>query len=102
MRTDTRRPISQVLLSLRWISWFGIFGGFLMVGVGEYLYEISNGGAASWMCLALLVVVTPSWVMFFVADSKVKRRERVGVNLLTWAGTILAGFTVLGSSSSSQ
>lgn len=90
------RSIADVALSFWWISWFGIIGGFLFVGASEFRRELSQGGAASHFCLTLLIIVTLLWIMFFVADSKVKNREPAVVNLLTVMGTILAVFTILG------
>jgi hypothetical protein len=86
-------------LGLWWISWFGILGGFLMVGVGEYRHETSP---ASHFSLFLMIVVSLLWVLFFVADAKARRRVdgeengRLVVDLLTLMGTFLAIFTVLG------
>jgi drug/metabolite transporter (DMT)-like permease len=86
------------LLGLWWISWFGIIGGFLMVGVGEYKRE---SPAASHFSIVLMVVTVLLWVVFFIADDKARKRIREGettvvVGLLTLTGTFLAVFTLLG------
>jgi hypothetical protein len=81
---------------LWWISWFGIWGGFLFVGGSEYKRELAQGGAASHFSVTLLTVVTLSWITFFIADAKLRAGERAVVNLLTVMGTLLAIFTLLG------
>jgi drug/metabolite transporter (DMT)-like permease len=86
------------LLGLWWISWFGIVGGFLMVGVGEYKHEPP---AASHFSIVLMVVTVLLWVVFFIADDKARKRIREGettvvVGLLTLTGAFLAVFTLLG------
>ena len=85
----------DLLLSVWWVSWFGIIGGFLYVGVSEVKIEFSRG-AVSRASLALLMAVPLSWIFFFIADSKVNERTPKVVKLLTVAGTLLAAFTVLG------
>jgi drug/metabolite transporter (DMT)-like permease len=87
------------LLGLWWISWFGIIGGFLMVGVGDYKHE---SPAASHFSITLMTVTVLLWVVFFIADDQARKRtdgERsrtVVVALLTLTGTFLAVFTLLG------
>src|SRR5947208_5566548 len=86
------------LLGLWWISWFGIIGGFLMVGVGEYKHE---SPAASHFSIALIIVTVLLWIVFFNADDKARERVREGnttvvADLLTLTGTFLAVFTLLG------
>jgi hypothetical protein len=86
-------------LGIWWISWFGIIGGFLMVGVGQFKYE---SPAASNFSLALMIVTIGAWLVFFVADHKIRRRidgdENTAaiVDLLSLTGTLLAAFTLLG------
>jgi drug/metabolite transporter (DMT)-like permease len=85
-------------LGLWWISWFGIIGGFLMVGVGGYKHE---SPAASHFSIILMIVTALLWVVFFIADDKARKRIREGettvvVDLLTLTGTFLAVFTLLG------
>jgi len=82
-------------LGLWWISWFGIIGGFLMVGIGEYRHE---SPVASHFSITLMIVTLLLWIAFFVADHRVEseRRTTVVVDLLTMTGTFLAVFTLLG------
>src|SRR5947208_4304089 len=81
------------LLGLWWISWFGIIGGFLMVGIGEYKHE---SPAASHFSITLMIVTILLWTVFFIADNRARKRidgERsttVVVDLLTLTGTFLA------------
>ena len=83
------------MLSLWWVSWFGIISGFLWVSVWEVKIEFSRG-RISRLSLAILLVVLLSWVCFFIVDSKTKVRTRKVVTLLTLVGTSLAVFTLLG------
>ena len=46
-------------LGLWWISWFGIIGGFLMVGIGEYGHEST---AASHFSVTLMIVTVLLWM----------------------------------------
>ena len=86
-------------LGLWWISWFGIIGGFFMVGIGEYRHESS---AASHFSITLMIVTALLWIVFFIVDDKARRRingEAITtkvVDLLTMTGTFLAVFTLLG------
>jgi hypothetical protein len=48
----------DLLLSLWWVSWLGIIGGFLCVGVSEVKIEFSRG-AVSRPSLAFLVTRSP-------------------------------------------
>jgi hypothetical protein len=86
-------------LGLWWISWFGVIGGFLMVGIGEYRHE---SPAASHFSITLMIVTVVLWIVFFVADGKARKRidgegnGAVIVDLLTLTGTFLAVFTLLG------
>jgi hypothetical protein len=86
-------------LGLWWISWFGIVGGFLMVGIGEYRREST---AASHFSGILMIVTVLLWIIFFIADDRARKRingdanARVIVDLLTMTGTFLAVFTLLG------
>jgi uncharacterized membrane protein YGL010W len=79
-----------------WISWFGIIGGFFLVGGWECKREFDRGGAAFHFSLALLIIIAVSWVAFFVVDGNAQRREPMVVNVLTAMGTLLAIFTLLG------
>jgi hypothetical protein len=79
-----RTSLMDLLLSLWWVSWLGIIGGFLCVGVSEVKIEFSRG-AVSRPSLAFLVTVPLSWIFFFVADSKAKERTPKVVKLLTAA-----------------
>jgi hypothetical protein len=86
-------------LGLWWISWFGIIGGFLMVGIGEYWHE---SAAASHFSVTLMIVTILLWIVFFIADDRARKRingeanATVVVDLLTMTGTFLAVFTLLG------
>jgi hypothetical protein len=86
-------------LGIWWISWFGIVGGFLMVGVGEFRYETAS---ASHFSLALMIVTIGAWLIFFVADDRIRKRidgeenRAAVVDLLSLTGTLLAAFTLLG------
>ena len=90
---------SRRWLGLWWISWFGIIGGFLMVGIGEYRHE---SRAASQFSITLMIVTVLLWVVFFIVDDKARKRidgegnTVVVVDLLTLTGTFLAVFTLLG------
>jgi hypothetical protein len=92
------------LLSLWWISWFGIIGAFLATGAMEYRYMSSaQTGAIPGFSLTLLIVTTVLWVVFYAANETVRRRvdgetnKQVVVELLTLAGTFLAIFTLIGT-----
>jgi hypothetical protein len=86
-------------LGLWWISWFGVIGGFLTVGVREYGHE---SAAASHFSVTLMIVTVLLWIVFFIADDTARRRingeanTAVVVNLLTMTGTFLAVFTLPG------
>lgn len=56
-----RKRIMDLLLSVWWVSWFGIIGGFLCVGMSELKIEFSRG-ADSRLSLALLVAVFVLWI----------------------------------------
>ena len=60
----------QRWLGLWWISWFGIIGGFLMVGIGEYRHE---SRAASQFSITLMIVTVLLWIVF---SWWMTRRER--------------------------
>jgi len=85
----------DVLLSLWRLSWFGILGGFLFVGIAEFKH-VPKGGVVGHFIVALLTIVTLSWIAFFTAQSQVRTREPLIVKLLTLTGTFLAVFTLLG------
>ena len=88
-------------LGLWWVSWFGIIGGFLIVGIGGYRHESS---AASHFSITLMIVTVLLWIVFFIADDKARKtidgegNTAVVVDLLTLTGTFLAVFTLLGVS----
>jgi hypothetical protein len=90
------RSYMDVILSLWRLSWFGILGGFLFVGIAGCRHEYPKGGAASHFSLTLLTVVTLSWIAFFVAGSKARNREPLITKFFTLMGTLLAVFTLLG------
>ena len=90
-----KRTLANLFLSVWWVCWFGIIGGFLCVAVPQVKFELSRG-AVSRPSIAILVAVPLSWICFFIADSKAKERTPKVVKLLTVAGTLLAAFTVLG------
>jgi len=70
-----------------------------MVGIGEYSHE---SAAASHFSITLIIVTVLLWIIFFIADGKVRKRiggereHNVVVDLLTLTGTFLAVFTLLG------
>jgi CDP-diglyceride synthetase len=86
----------ETLLSLWWISWFGIIGGFLWVGVWEYRIISPQRGVSPRFSLTLLIVTSLLWVVFYAVEAKARARvdgaknKRVVVDLLTLAGTFLA------------
>jgi len=100
--TDILRASWDLLVSLWWISWFGIIGAFLLVGIRAYRYVSPQRSAASHSSLALLIVTIFLWVLFYAVDEKARGRvdgeknKQVVVELLTIAGTFLAVFTLLG------
>jgi drug/metabolite transporter (DMT)-like permease len=91
-----RGAIGETFLGLWWVSWFGIIGGFLFVGVPEYRRELTQGGASSHFSLALLIVTLSSWVVFYIAASKFEQQWPVVWRPFTTVGTILAVVTILG------
>jgi len=70
-----------------------------MVGVFDFRHEPTK---ASHFSLALMMITVGAWIIFFVADSKLRKRidgeENMAaiVDLLTLTGTLLAVFTLLG------
>ena len=94
------KSLTGALLGIWWISWLGIIGGFLSVGVFEYRSARSLRHGASSLCVALLFTTSLMWAIFFLADHNVRKRidgensRQVVVTLLT--GSILAVFTLLG------
>src|SRR5262249_30340685 len=90
-----RTVLLDLLLSVWWVSWFGIIAGFLFVGILEVKIEFSRG-AVSRASLGLLVTIPLSWICFFIADSKATKRTTKVVRLLTIAGTSLAAVTLFG------
>jgi hypothetical protein len=95
MLPQKRTSLVDLLLSVWWVSWLGIIGGFLCVGISEVKIEFSRG-AVSRPSLALLVAVPLSWICSFIADSKANERTPKIVKLLTVAGTSPAAFTLIG------
>jgi hypothetical protein len=87
---------TDLLLSLWRLSWFGIFGGFLFVGLAEFRHETPRGGGVAHFTIALLIVVSLSWIAFAAAYFRTRTREPLVVRLLTLMGTLLAVFTFLG------
>lgn len=85
----------DILLSLWRLSWFGILGGFLFVGIAEFKH-VPKGGVVGHFTIALLTIVILSWITFFAAHSQVRTRDPLIVRLLTLTGTFLAVFTLLG------
>ena len=98
--TERERTVGT-LLGVWWISWFGIIGGFLLVGVWEYRSISSQGGALPRFSLTLLIVTSLLWAVFYAVDGKARaavegaKNEQVVVHLLTMAGTFLAIITLL-------
>jgi hypothetical protein len=88
--------MTDLLLSLWRLSWFGIVGGFLFVGIAEFRHEIPRGGSVAHFTVALFVITILSWVAFFVAQTRTHTREPIVVRLLTLTGSFLAIFTLLG------
>jgi hypothetical protein len=101
LEMSTMEKAKDILLSLWWISWFGIIGGFLLVGVWEYRDISPQGGASPHFSLTLLIVTTLLWVVFYVVGEKARAKvdgannEQVVVNLLTVTGTFLAIITLM-------
>jgi hypothetical protein len=92
----------QLLRSVWWISWFGIIFSFFLVAFWEHRYISSQGGISSRFSVALLIVTSLLWVLFFATEEKARdwvegaKSKIVVAELLTLAGTILAIFTLLG------
>ena len=95
-----REKITGGLLGIWWISWFGIISGFLFVGFWEC--KLWWGGPGVYFSIVLLTVTLLSWILFFVVTAKMDSRIARDRNwhsftlLSTFAGTILAIFTLLG------
>jgi len=51
------RILRSDLISLWWVSWFGIFGGFLSVGCWECKRELDQAGAALPFSIGLLLFI---------------------------------------------
>ncbi|PYT72649.1 MAG: hypothetical protein DMG42_14050 [Acidobacteria bacterium] len=91
----------DIFLSLWWISWFGIIGGFLMVGVWEYRNISPQRGLSPRFSLALVIVTSLLWVVFYAVGENARAKvdgaqnEQVIVNLLTVTGTFLAIITLM-------
>jgi len=86
----------DTMLGVWWVSWLGIIGGFLFVGVSEVKIKLSRG-AISRPSLILLMAIPALWICFFIADSKVIKRTPTVVRMLTVAGTLLAALTLVGT-----
>jgi hypothetical protein len=93
--TKKRRGIAGTLLGLWWVSWFGIIGGFLLVGIQEYRRELSQGGVAAFFSLALLISIVLCWVAFYVATFKFGEQWPAVWRVFTIMGTILAALTIV-------
>jgi hypothetical protein len=89
------RSLMDVVMSLWRLSWLGILGGFLFVGIAEFRH-VPKGGVVAHYTLTLLAIVTLSWIGFFVTHSQMRTRDPLIVRLLTLTGTFLAIFTLLG------
>jgi hypothetical protein len=91
----------DALLWFWWLSWFGIIGAFLWIGVVELRIALALRQRASLFLLALLLITSLMWVIFFVVDDKARKRvdgeknPQVVVTLSTFAGSILAVITLL-------
>lgn len=62
----------EILLCLWWISWLGIIGAFLFVGVWEYKIISPQGGASPRFSLMLLIVTSLLWVVFYDVEAKAR------------------------------
>jgi apolipoprotein N-acyltransferase len=83
-------------LDMWWISWFGFIGVFFFIGGMELKREFSNDSTAIYFSLALFITISLSWIVFFIADTRLKERDPAPVKLLTLMGTILTLFTLIG------
>src|ERR1700677_786980 len=96
LEMSTLEKATDILVGLWWISWFGIIGGFLMVGVWVYRNISPPGSALRLFCLALLIVTILMWGVFYAVEEKARakvdgvRNDQVVVHLLTMTGTFLA------------
>jgi hypothetical protein len=101
LEMSTLEKTKHVLLGLWWISWFGIIGGFLFVGVWDYRNISPQGGASPRFCLALLIVTSLLWAVFYAVDAKARakvagaKNVQVVLHLLTVTGTFLAVITLM-------
>jgi hypothetical protein len=91
------------LLGIFWVSWIGILGAFLCVGVWQLRISSSLGRGIPQFSLVVLTVTIVSWVLFFAIEERVLGRANRDHNwqalvlLSTLAGTILAVFTLVGT-----
>jgi hypothetical protein len=98
---STLEKVTNILLSLWWMSWFGIIGGFLMVGVLDYRNISPHGGALRRFCLTLLIVTSLMWGVFYASEEKARakvdgaRNQQVVVHLRTMTATFLAIISLL-------
>lgn len=100
VRVEMLRELDSII-GLWWISWFGILGSFLWIGIESYRYEAARRSSASHFSLGLLIAISLCWIAFFVVDTKMHPRvdgekDQIIVNLLTMLGSLLALFTLLG------
>jgi hypothetical protein len=70
----THWKITDIFLSVWWISWFGIIGGFLLVGFWEYKLLSAIGGLAAHFSIVLLTVIVLSWILFYVVTAKLEAK----------------------------
>ena len=101
LEISTLEKAKDILLSVWWIAWFGIIGGFLLVGVWEYRNISAQGGASPRFSLTLLIVTTLLWIVFYAVNEKARakvdgaKNEQVVVDLLTVTGSFLAIITLM-------
>lgn len=101
LQKSTLDRCKDMLLSVWWVSWFGIVPSFFIVGVWETWYIASQRRGASRYSLTVLIVTSLLWVLFYFVDNKARERvdgvknRLVVVELLTIIGTVLAIFTLL-------
>jgi len=101
LEISTLEKAKDILLSVWWIAWFGIIGGFLLVGVWEYRNISPQGGPSPRFSLTLLIVTTLLWIVFYAVNEKARakvdgaKNQQVVVDLLTVTGTFLAIITLM-------
>ena len=103
LEPSTSEGVTSSLLGIWWVSWFGILGAFLFVGVWQLRIASSLGRGIPYFSFMLLAVTIVLWILFFVLDEKVRAKAKRDDNwpalvlLSTLAGTILAVFTLVGT-----